>query len=255
MNFVRLFAVQRFLELQARSGSRYVEILRSCFGVISPDARLQRAEFLGSTRIDINMDSVVQTSESANTPQGNVSGYSVTGDYQHGFTHSFVEHGYLFCLGVIRNLNTYQQGLEEAWQRKDKFDFYWRTFANIGEQPVKNKTIYLQSDSVLGEDGVTPVNDEVFGFQEAWASYRYKPSRVSGLFRSNADGTLDSWHYADYYNQLPVLSGAWIDSDPANINRTLAVQNENQFFGDFFFDGIHVQPMPLFSIPGMFDHF
>ena len=253
------FAVQRFLELQARAGSRYVEILRSSFGVISDDARLQRSEYLGGARVDIQMDSVVQTSNSntsaGTTPQGNVAGYSSTGVRRDaGFTHSFVEHGYLFCLACVRNVNTYQQGLMEMWQRKSKLDFYWPTFAHIGEQPVKNKTIFLQSDTVVDADGDI-VNDQTFGFQEAWASYRYKPSGVSGLMRSNATGTLDSWHYADYYNALPTLSSGWIDSDKANINRTLAVQDENQFIADFNFSGSQVLPMPTYSVPGLIDHF
>lgn len=253
------FAVQRFLELQARAGSRYVEILRSSFGVISDDARLQRSEYLGGARVDIQMDSVVQTSNSnsdaGTTPQGNVAGYSSTGVRRDaGFTHSFVEHGYLFCLACVRNVNTYQQGLMEMWQRKSKLDFYWPTFAHIGEQPVKNKTIYLQSDTVVDEDGDI-VNDQTFGFQEAWASYRFKPSGVSGLMRSNATGTLDSWHYADYYESLPTLSSGWIDSDKANINRTLAVQDENQFIADFNFSGSQVLPMPTYSVPGLIDHF
>lgn len=242
------FAVQRLYERDARGGTRYTEILKSHFGVSSPDGRLQRSEYLGGKRIPININQVVQTSSTDSTsPQGNTAGYSLTGDLSSVFTKSFTEHGYLIAFVCVRNENTYQQGLEKMWSRKRRFDFYWPALANISEQPIFNKEIYAQGTS---ED------DEVFGYQEPWAEYRYKPSRVSGAFRSNYAQTLDSWHYADYYESLPVLSDSFIRSSQTNIDRTLAVQSsvEDQFIADFYFNIKSVRPMPVYSVPGLIDH-
>ena len=181
------FAIQKLFERDARGGTRYTEILRSHFGVTSPDARLQRPEYLGGHRTPINMDQVVQTSESSDTsPQGNTAAFSLTGMQKSMFTKSFTEHGYLIGLACIRIEHTYQQGLERLWSRKRRFDFYWPALANIGEQAILNKEIYLTGNN-------NPVDEEAFGYQEAWAEYRYKPSRVSGEFRSNYPQTLDSW--------------------------------------------------------------
>lgn len=248
VNTLRLaFQVQKLFEKDARSGSRYIEILKGHFGVTSPDARLQRPEYLGGKRINVNVNQVVQTSESANTPQGNTAAYSLTTSRHSDFTKSFVEHGIVIGVAVVRYDHTYQQGLQRFWSRKDRFDFYWPVLANIGEQPVLNKEIYLQGSST---------DDEVFGYQEAWADYRYKPSIVTGEMRSSYATSLDSWHLADDYNSQPYLSDSWIREDPANVDRVLAVSSavSNQFFGDFYFKLTCVRPMPLYSIPGLIDH-
>lgn len=242
------FAIQRLYEKDARGGTRYTEILRSHFGVISPDARLQRPEYLGGSRVPINMDQVIQTSSTdANSPQGNTAAYSMTSHTEHTFTKSFTEHGLLIGLACIRTDHTYQQGIERFWSRKKRFDFYWPTLANIGEQAILNKEIYAQG---------TSADDEAFGYQEPWAEYRYKPSRVSGAFRSNYAQTLDAWHYADYYDSQPYLSSGWINEVSDNIDRTIAVSEEleDQFIADFFFKNTMVRPMPLYSIPGLIDH-
>lgn len=242
------FAVQRLYERDARGGTRYTEILKSHFGVSSPDGRLQRSEYLGGARIPINITQVVQTSSTDSvSPQGNTAAYSLTGDISATFTKSFTEHSILLCFVCVRNENTYQQGLERMWSRKRRFDFYWPALANISEQPVFNKEIYAQG---------TAEDDEVFGYQEAWAEYRYKPSRVSGAFRSNYAQTLDSWHYADYYDSLPVLGDDFIRASKTNVDRTLAVQSslEDQFIGDFYFNLKSVRPMPIYSVPGLIDH-
>lgn len=242
------FAIQRLYERDARGGTRYTEIIKSHFGVSSPDGRLQRSEYLGGKRVPINVTQVVQTSSTDSvSPQGNTAAFSLTGDVSDSFTKSFTEHGYLFCFVCVRNENTYQQGIERMWNRKRRFDYYWPALANISEQAILNKEIYAQGTS---ED------DEVFGYQEAWAEYRYKPSRVSGAFRSNYDGTLDSWHYADYYDSLPVLSDTFIRGSQSNVDRTLAVQSsvEDQFIADFYFSIKSVRPMPVYSVPGLIDH-
>lgn len=236
-------AVQEFYEALARGGSRYIEFIKSVFGVTSPDARLQRTEYLGGARYRINMDQVLQTSSTdATSPQGNTAAFSATTFSGNMFTHSFVEHGTLLCLGVIRTDHTYQQGLERMWNRRKWYDYYIPQFANLGEQPVKLKEIYAQGTS---ED------DETFGFQEAWADYRYKPNRVSGELRSTAPQSLDLWHYGDHYTQRPYLSSEWIDEVEGNVARTLAVTNEIQFIADFYFDAEYVRPMPVYSIPAM----
>lgn len=242
------FAVQRLYERDARGGTRYTEILKSHFGVSSPDGRLQRSEYLGGKRIPINVSQVVQTSSTDNvSPQGNTAAFSLTGDVSDSFTKSFTEHGYLFCFVCVRNENTYQQGIERMWNRKRRFDFYWPALANLSEQAILNKEIYAQG---------TAQDDEVFGYQEAWAEYRYKPSRVSGAFRSNYQTTLDSWHYADYYDSLPVLGDTFIRGSKTNVDRTLAVQSsvEDQFIADFYFDIKSIRPMPVYSVPGLIDH-
>lgn len=251
INQLRLaFQIQKFYEKQARGGSRYTEIVRSFFGVTSPDARLQRPEYLGGNRVPINVNQVVQqsgTGESTSTPQGTVVGMSQTTDSHSDFTKSFTEHGFIIGVMVARYDHTYQQGLERFWSRKDKFDFYWPVFANIGEQAVKNKEIYAQGNA---ED------DEVFGYQEAWAEYRYKPSRVTGEMRSSYAQSLDVWHLADDYEKLPSLSAEWIQENAKTIDRVLAVtsENSNQFFADIYVKNLCTRPMPMYSIPGLIDH-
>ena len=252
INELRLaFQLQRLYERDARGGTRYIEIIKSHFGVTSPDARLQRPEYLGGERIPINIDQVIQTSGTmeGTTPQGNTAAYSLTGNQGSYFKHSFVEHGYVLGLACVRTEHTYQQGLEKIWNRKNRFDFYWPALANIGEQAILNKEIYLQSSE--------EANEQAFGYQEAWAEYRYKPSRVSSAFRSNIEtGSLDAWHYADYYKELPKLSAEWVQETYKNVDRTLAVQStlEDQYIADFWFKCTCTRPMPIYSIPGLIDH-
>lgn len=242
------FAVQRWYEKAARGGTRYTETILAHFGVTSPDSRMQRPEYLGGKRWRINMDQVLQTSSTNTTsPQGNTAAYSLTCDNSSLFTHSCTEHCIIMGLMVVRTDHTYQQGLAKKFSRKSIFDFYWPSFANLGEQAILNKEIYAQG---------TAADDEVFGYQEAWADYRYSPSRVSGAFRSNYAQPLDAWHYADYYTKQPILSSDWIDETRANINRTIAVQDEleDQFIGDILFKAEWTRPMPIYSIPGLIDH-
>ena len=248
------FAVQRFYEAQARGGSRYIEFLKNIFGVTSPDARQQRSEYIGGKRFQINMDQVLQTSSTdATSPQGNTAAFSCTINSDNLFTYSATEHGYIFVLGCIRTNHSYQQGIEKFWNRKKWTDFYVPQFANLGEMPILNKEIYAQGSSVVDADG-NIVDEQVFGYQEAWADYRYKPNRISGKLRSQASGTLDVWHYGDYYTSLPQLSSEWIDETDANIYRTLAVQNEPQFISDTYVKATWTRIMPLYSVPGLLDH-
>ncbi len=249
INSLRLaFATQRMYERDARGGSRYVEMIKSHFGVVSPDARQQRPEYLGGNRIPININQVVQTSgEVGNTPQGNVAGYSVTSDSHGDFIKSFTEHGFVIGVCVVRYDHTYQQGLHRMWSRKARTDYYLPVFANLGEQPILNKEIYSTG---------TDTDDEVFGYQEAWAEYRYTPSRVAGEMRSQAQTSLDVWHLGDYYTQLPVLQSSWIMEDKENLDRALQVTSRvsNQFWCDFYLSCEATRPMPLYSIPGLIDH-
>ena len=238
-------AVQEFYEAQARGGSRYIEFLKNIFGVTSPDARQQRSEYLGGQRFRINMDQVLQTSSTdATSPQGNTAAFSCTTNAAEMFTYSSTEHSYLIGVAVIRTDHTYQQGINRLWNRKKWTDFFVPQFANLGEQAILNKEIYATG---------TSTDSEAFGYQEAWADYRYKPSYVSGCFRSNYAQSLDAWHYADDYSSQPYLSSEWIDETPSNIDRTLAVQSdlEDQFIADFYFDPVYVRPMPVYSIPGL----
>lgn len=250
------FQIQKFYEKCARGGTRYIELLKSMFGVTSPDARLQRPEYLGGNRVPIEVHSVVQSSQTSTTPQGNVTAMSVTIDNHDDFTHSFTEHGYIIGLCVARYDHTYQQGIERMWSRKSKFQFYWPLFANLGEQKIENKELYAQGSKAINPSTNTPYDDEVFGYQEAWAEYRYKPNRVSGEMRSQFAQSLDSWHLADDYDKLPTLSDAWIREDSSNVNRVIAVSDTlaHQLFGDFFVNNKTIRCMPVYSIPGLIDH-
>lgn len=270
------FAVQKFYEQQARGGSRYTEIIKSMFGVTSPDARLQRAEYLGGARQAININQVVQQSATDNggtitqrgssnadpivydmsknsTPQGNVSAYSLTTMNNNIFTKSFTEHGILMGLQVIRTEHSYQNGLNKLWSKRNKFDFYFPVFANIGEQAILNKEIYLNG---APEEGETDIDNEAFGYQEAWAEYRYHPNQISGEFRSNYQQTLDSWHWGDNYGAQVYLSSGWLEENEAQVNRTIAVTDRkaDQFMADIWFDATYTRPMPVYSIPGLIDH-
>ena len=246
------FQLQRLYEKDARGGTRYREILKMHFGVDSPDARQQVPEYLGGKRIPINIDQVLQTSSTdAISPQGNTAAYSMTSDIDSSFTKSFTEHGYIIGVCCVRTEHTYQQGIERMWSRKNRFDFYWPALAHISEQAVLVKEIYAQGNEF---------DDDAFGYQEAWADYRYKPSRVSGAMRSNYDQSLDTWHYADFYtggNNTFVLNADWLAETKNNIDRTLAVPSstEDQFIADFYFDLTCVRPMPLYSVPGLIDHY
>lgn len=256
------FAVQKFYERAARGGTRYIETILSHFRVTNPDFRMQRPEYMGGTRVPINMNQVVQTDSSGKssyydstssgwvteekTPQGNLAAYSATADSNKDmWTHSFTEHGVLMGLAVCRCDHTYQQGLNRMWSRKSMFDFYWPELANLGEMAILNKEIYLQG---------TTTDEEAFGYQEAWADYRYKPSIITGEMRSNYAQSLDVWHYGDDYSALPSLGSTWIDEPTSNMARTLAIQSHDQFFGDFYFEPTYALPMPLYSVPGLIDH-
>lgn len=239
------FAVQHYYEALARGGSRYREIIRSLFGTLISDKTVQIPEYLGGGRYMINISQVIQTSESGTTPQGNAGAVSVTPFNENSFTKSFEEHGFIIGVCCVRHDRTYQQGLERFWSRRDTLDYYYPQFANVGEQAIKTKEIYCDSGNA------SSANEEVFGYQEAWSEYRMKPNRVSGLFRSNAVGTLDSWHYADNYTKRPYLSDEWMKEGKAEIQRTLAVQDEPQFIADFLIKNETTRPMPIYSVPGL----
>lgn len=241
------FQMQKFYERLARGGSRYTEVLRSFFGVVSPDARLQRPEFLGSFTKMINVNPIAQTSATDNTsPQGNLSAYGVTAAKFHGFTKSFVEHGYILGFVCARADLTYQQGINKMWLRSTVYDFYWPTFAHLGEQAVELREIYAQG---------TKADTTVFGYQERYAEYRYKPSQITGKFRSSVTGgTLDKWHLSQYFKNAPTLNEEFILESPP-IERIIAVPSEPEFLLDIGFRYITVRPMPMFGTPGLVDHF
>lgn len=240
------FQVQKYYEELARGGSRYREMIYSLFHTKISDKTVQIPEYLGGTRITINMSQVIQTSgTTTESPQGNTAAVSVTPYNGHMFTKSFEEHGFVIGLCCIRHDHTYQQGLERMWSRKTNLDFYYPVFANLGEQAILKKEIYLTG---------TETDEQAFGYQEAWAEYRMKPNRISGKFRSNAKGTLDSWHYGDNYEETPSLSQKWMKEGDTEIQRTLAVDNEPQFIMDTIIDNTSVRPMPMYSIPGLVDH-
>lgn len=240
------FQVQKYYEELARGGSRYREMIYSLFHTKISDKTVQIPEYLGGTRITINMSQVIQTSgTTAESPQGNTAAVSVTPYNGSMFTKSFEEHGFVIGVCCIRHDHTYQQGLERMWSRKSNLDFYYPVFANLGEQAILKKELYLTG---------TDSDEQAFGYQEAWAEYRMKPNRISGKFRSNATGTLDSWHYGDNYKETPSLSQSWMKEGDSEIQRTLAVDNEPQFIMDTVIDNTSVRPMPMYSIPGLVDH-
>lgn len=240
------FQVQKYYEQLARGGSRYREMIYSLFHTKISDKTVQIPEYLGGTRITINMSQVIQTSgTTTESPQGNTAAVSVTPYNGSMFTKSFEEHGFVIGVCCIRHDHTYQQGLERMWSRKTNLDFYYPVFANLGEQAILKKELYLTG---------TSTDEQAFGYQEAWAEYRMKPNRISGKFRSNATGTLDSWHYGDNYTETPNLSQAWMKEGDSEIQRTLAVENEPQFIMDTVVDNTSVRPMPMYSIPGLVDH-
>lgn len=245
--FREAFQIQRWYERAARGGTRYTEIIRSFFGVVSPDARLQRPEYLGgsSNRIDVNV--IPQTSGTTDvSPQANLSAFAVgTNGRGNGFSKSFTEHGWIIGLINVRADLTYQQGINRMWTRSTKFDMYWPTFAFLGEQAVLNKEIYAQGNDT---------DNQVFGYQERYAEYRYAPSQVTGKFRSTYAQSLDSWHLAQKFENLPKLNSEFIVDNPP-IDRVVAVPSEPQFLLDAWFNLSCVRPMPVYGVPGLMDHF
>lgn len=241
------FQMQKFYERLARGGSRYTEVLRSFFGVVSPDARLQRPEFLGSFTKMVNVNPIAQTSATNDTsPQGNLSAYGVTAAKFHGFTKSFVEHGYIFGFVCARADLTYQQGINKMWLRSTVYDFYWPTFAHLGEQAIELREIYAQGSEA---------DKTVFGYQERYAEYRYKPSQITGKFRSSVTGgNLDVWHLSQFFKNAPTLNEEFIVENPP-IERIIAVPSEPEFLLDIGFRYTTVRPMPMFGTPGLVDHF
>lgn len=244
--------IQRWYERLAVGGSRYIEILRSMFGVISPDFRLQRPEYLGGGHVPVNIHTVAQTSSTdSTTPQGNLAAYGVAGG-RVGFTHSFVEHGWVFGLVRIRADVTYQQGIDRMFSRRTKFDYYWPPFAHLGEQAILNKEIFAQGSSVVDAQG-NVIDDGVFGYQERYAEYRYGISHITGALRSTYAQSLDVWHLGYEYASLPTLSSTFIEENPP-IARVLAVQNQPQFVYDSLITCRCVRPMPVYGTPGLVDH-
>lgn len=246
------FQVQKLLERDARGGTRYTEIIRAHFGVISPDARLQRPEYLGGGHAIININPVAQQSGTGTTgtttPLGQLGGTGTTISTRNGFSQSFTEHGYVIGLVNVRADLTYQQGIRKLWSRSTRYDFYFPVFAMLGEQPILNKEIYFQG---------TAADDAVFGYQERWAEYRYHPTRISGLFKSTTAGTIDGWHLAQRFTSLPTLNATFIEDNPP-MERVLAVgaaANGQEFIFDSFFEISATRPLPMYSVPGLIDHF
>lgn len=252
INSLRLaFATQSQYELDARGGTRYTEILRSNFGVVSPDARLQRPEYLGGNHIPLNIQQIVQQSGqtgSNGSQLGDTGAFSATADSHGDFIQSFTEHGFIIGVCVARYDHSYQQGAQRFWFRKNRFDYYMPAFANLGEQPVFKKELYID-ESVL--------SDSVFGYQEAWSDYRYMPNRVSGEMRSDTPNSLDIWHLADDYSSVPSLSSSWLREDKSNVDRVLSVSSgvSHQLLADFYIDNKSTLPLPMYSIPATLGHF
>jgi len=246
------FQIQRLLERDARGGTRYTELLRAHFGVTPQDFRLQRPEYIGGGSTYVNVNPIAQTSATSisggATPLGNLAAMGTALASGHGFTYHAQEHGYIIGLVNVRADLTYQQGLPKMWSRETRYDFYFPVFAHLGEQAILNKEIYVTG---------TSTDDDVFGYQERWAEYRYKPSQITGLFKSTSSGTIDPWHYAQKFTSLPTLNATFIQETPP-IERTTAVgsaANGQQFLMDAFFDCKMARPMPMYSVPGLIDHF
>ena len=239
-------AVQQYYEALARGGSRYREQVQALWDVVISDKTVQVPEYLGGGRYHVNINQIVQTSgqqTNADTPIGETGAMSVTPINESSFTKSFEEHGFVIGVCCVRHNHSYQQGLERFWSRSDRLDYYVPQFANLGEQPVKKKEIMLNG---------TKTDEETFGYQEAWSDYRMKPNRVSGKMRSNAEGALDFWHYADNYSTVPTLSQEWMSEGKQEIARTLIEQNEPQFFGAIRVANKTTRRMPLYSVPGLY---
>lgn len=241
------FQIQKMYEKDARGGSRYTEMVRAHFGVISPDARQQRPEYLGGRTVSLSVNPIAQNSASVSggTPQANLSAIGTMADSGHSFIKSFTEHEIVIGLVSIRADLNYQQGLNKMWSRQSRFDFYWPSLSHLGEQAILNKEIYTQG---------TSVDDDVFGYQERYAEYRYKPSQVTGLFRSNATASLDVWHLSQEFSSLPSLNSSFIEENPP-LDRVVAVPTEPHFILDCYFNFKATRPMPTYATPGLIDHF
>ena len=240
------FQIQKLYERDARGGTRYTEIIQSHFGVTSPDARLQRPEYLGGGKDRINVNPVPQTSSTdTTTPQGNLSAFGTSGFSNHGFVKSFTEHCTIIGLACVFADLTYQQGINRMWKRRDRWDFYWPALSHIGEQPIYNEEIYAQG---------TTADTDVFGYQERYAEYRYKPSMITGKMRSNYATSLDNWHLAQDFTALPSLNASFIEENPP-VDRVIAVTTEPHLLLDMHFDLKCTRPMPVYSVPGLIDHF
>lgn len=246
------FQIQKLLERDARGGTRYTELLRAHFGVTPQDYRLQRPEYIGGGSTYVNINPIAQTSATSvtgsATPQGNLAAMGTALAQGHGFTYAAQEHGYIIGICSVRADLTYQQGLPKMWSRSTRYDFYFPVFATLGEQAILNKEIYVQG---------TADDNNVFGYQERWAEYRYKPSQITGLMKSTSAGTIDAWHYAQRFTSLPTLNSTFIQETPP-VARTTAVgsaANGQQFLMDAFFDCKMARPMPMYSVPGLIDHF
>lgn len=241
------FQIQKIYERDARGGTRYTELIKAHFGVTSPDARLQRPEFLGGGSTAVNISPVPQTSSSGDvSPQGNLAAFGTAVLNQHGFTSSFTEHCLIIGIVSVRADLTYQQGLNRMWSRKTRFDFYWPALSHIGEQAVLQKEIFT--------NGIAVDDEKVFGYQERYAEYRYKPSQITGLFRSQAPQSLDAWHLAQHFDTAPVLDGYFISENPP-VDRVIAVPTEPHFLFDSFIQMRCARPMPVYGVPGLIDHF
>lgn len=241
------FQVQKLYERDARGGTRYIEVIRSHFGVTSPDARVQRAEYLGGGQSPVNLHQVEQTSATASepTPQGNLAAFGTSVMARHGFTKSFTEHCVLIGLICVRADLTYQQGIPRMFSRRSRFDFYWPALSHIGEQAVLSKEIYA--------DG-TADDELVFGYQERFAEYRYKQSVITSRMRSSHPQSLDTWHLSQDFAARPLLNEAFIEEYPP-VPRVIAVTNEPELIGDFYFRMRSARPMPVYGVPGLIDHF
>lgn len=240
------FQIQRLYERDARGGTRYVEILKAHFGVTSPDARLQRPEYLGGGSSPVNVNPVAQTSSTdATSPQGNLAAVGTVGAHGHGFIKSFTEHCIIIGMVSARADLTYQQGLNRMFSRRTRWDFYWPALAHLGEQAILNKEIYAQG---------TAADNEAFGYQERYAEYRYKPSQITGQFRSNFAQSLDTWHLSQEFAALPLLNATFIEENPP-VDRVVSVPSYPDFLFDSYFRLKHTRPMPVYSVPGLIDHF
>lgn len=247
------FQVQKLLERDARGGTRYTEIVKAHFGVTSPDARLQRPEYLGGGSSPVVINPIHQTNatEEGSTPLGQLGAIGTATLHGHGFTQSFTEHCIIIGLVNVRADLTYQQGLERMWSRRTRYDFYWPALAHIGEQAILNQEIYMPSDA---EETGGYNREGVFGYQERYAEYRYKPSRITGLFRSSADASLDAWHLSQEFANGPLLNSDFIQQDTP-MDRVLAVPSEPDFIFDAYFRLRCARPMPVYGVPGLIDHF
>ena len=248
-NLRQAFQLQRFYERDARGGTRYTEIVRSHFGVVSPDSRLQRSEYLGGSSTPVNISTVVQNSEtSKDSPQGNLSAFGIVGTKGTGFTKSFTEHGIVIGLVNIRTDLSYQQGINRMWSRKTRVEYYWPDFAHLGEQAILNKEIYAQG---------TEEDNKIFGYQERYAEYRYHPSVITGKLRSTYPQSLDVWHFAQKFDNLPKLNHEFVEDKASydGVKRAVAVQSEPQFILDSYISLRCARPMPVYSVPGLVSHF